>query len=144
MIHDPHEWWEDADNAGDIVLSEQRAIAVYPNGKGCLVIRQQADWNADEDSIILVQPEHAERVARALLNWAQQVLGQKQPEEVEGAPEVNARLPSANALRQRRYRRRRNVGTVTRNGGSVTPVTPGIAPDVGELFEQEEEHQLAG
>lgn len=153
MIHDPHQWWEDADNAGDIVLPEQRAIAVYPNGKGCLVIRQEADWNDDEDSIVLVQPEHAERVAQALLNWAQEVLGREQPEEAEGAPAgVNAQRPTANALRQKRYRQRRarqtvtprNAQTVTRNGQGVTPVTPGLAPDVSELFQQEEDNQLAG
>lgn len=134
-------WWQDAENAGDVILPEQRALAIYPNGKGNIVLRQEAGWNDDEDAVILVCPQHAERVAHALLNCAREVRGQQQPEEVEGAPEVNARPPTANALRQRRFKEKRRHAVTRVTPGNAE--TPPLAPDVAELFEEEEEHQLS-
>ncbi len=39
---------------GDLVAPTQLAIAVYVNARGEVVIRQQQDWNEDEDHITLI------------------------------------------------------------------------------------------
>lgn len=102
MTHDPHQWWQGADSAGD-----------------------------------------AERVARALLNWAREVLGSSEQRQSEGEPGTRRKRPFSNAERQQRFRDKRKCVTraTPRNESNETPEpTPPLAPDVAELFEQEEEH----
>ena len=41
-------------NDEDIVLREQQSVAIYRNGQGSLVIRQERRWDQDEDVIIIV------------------------------------------------------------------------------------------
>jgi hypothetical protein len=47
--------WDDKDS---VVLEEQLAIAVYIGERGHLVIRQRADWNETDDTVILIAPQN--------------------------------------------------------------------------------------
>ena len=49
------DWSKDEDS---IVLRQQLAVAVYWNGAGGLTIRQERDWNQEEDAIIAIAPEN--------------------------------------------------------------------------------------
>ena len=56
------------ENADVVVVNEQRAIAVYRNSNGGIVIRQERDFVLNHDDVwIVVDPRHAETVARAIL-----------------------------------------------------------------------------
>jgi len=47
------------DWSGDsVVLEEQLRVAVYIGERGDLVIRQRADWNQDEDTVVLIAPQN--------------------------------------------------------------------------------------
>lgn len=54
-------------NDPDIIVREQPAIAVFRNGAGAVVIRQERTWDDDEDVYIVVWPEHAQRLCEAIL-----------------------------------------------------------------------------
>jgi hypothetical protein len=41
----------------DLVVPEQPAIAIYQNSWGQVVIRQEGDWNDDEDEYIRIGPQ---------------------------------------------------------------------------------------
>lgn len=60
--------WNNDNDA--VVLPEQPATACYRNPRGEIVIRQQAAWDQDEDSFILILPQNARRLAQAILNEA--------------------------------------------------------------------------
>jgi hypothetical protein len=45
-------WIEDAD---DIILPEQRAVAVYWNKQGSLIIRQEKAWCDEDDQFVVVE-----------------------------------------------------------------------------------------
>ena len=64
MIIPARDWNEDGVGDDDIAVAQQNQIAVYTNPRGDVVIRQR-DW-PDDDTIILVAPEYAERLARDL------------------------------------------------------------------------------
>ena len=49
------DWSKDEDS---IVLRHQPAVAVYWNGAGGLTIRQERDWNQEEDAIIAIAAEN--------------------------------------------------------------------------------------
>jgi hypothetical protein len=51
---DRFDWWKD----DSIVVERQMSIAVYFNSRGHLVIRQEAEPNEDEDTVIYVAPEN--------------------------------------------------------------------------------------
>jgi hypothetical protein len=55
-----------------IVIRRQPAIAIYINCRGELVIRQEADIGFDGDECVFVRPDHAEKLAKAILNAASQ------------------------------------------------------------------------
>src|ERR1700733_11478027 len=46
---------------GSIVLNEQPATAVYFNAAGGLIIRQKADWDQEDDSIVIIAPGNINR-----------------------------------------------------------------------------------
>lgn len=98
----------------DIVVRPQPAIAIYENGAGAVVIRQEAAWDEDSDIYIIVQPEHCERIAAALLRAAGHELV------------INNQRRSAAAERARRYRERR------KRDASVTDHA-GVSDDEGTL-----------
>jgi hypothetical protein len=106
------EWY--GDNA-DVVIKDQAAVAVYPNSRGAIVIRQRGGLNPDtfefEDSWVVLEPRHAAELARAILALAQ-------PEPAQLALPGPADRTAAD--RQRRYRdRKRDANTVTKE--TVTP-----------------------
>jgi len=91
-----------------IVVQEQLAVAVYTNPRGNVVIRQKADWCDEDDIWIVISPDRAGAVARAILALVEP--------EAEPAPlALPAPADRTAAERQKRYRQRH------RNG--VTPVT---------------------
>lgn len=62
LLATEEEFWIDA--AEDLAVPEQNPIAVYTNGRGRVVLRQR---DRDGDSILIVRPEYASGLARALL-----------------------------------------------------------------------------
>ena len=59
--------WSDVE--GDLVLAEQRAVAVYENPNGDTVIRQEADRNySDEDLVIIINRKNLAAFVIALQN----------------------------------------------------------------------------
>ncbi|MPZ36764.1 MAG: hypothetical protein GEU95_01660 [Rhizobiales bacterium] len=62
---DRFEWHE-----GIIVVPEQMAIAVYTNPNNEVVIRQSGRYGPDEDQWVVVAPEHALRLAEAIIREA--------------------------------------------------------------------------
>ncbi len=62
------EFWELGEEV--MAVGEQRAVAVYPNPDGDLVIRQERAWDEEEDHIIIVRIENAERLAQAIIRAA--------------------------------------------------------------------------
>lgn len=106
------------------------SIAVYTNIRGQVVIREEGDWPHDEDDKwILVAPENAIRLARAVLKEVGLEIGELR--RVEGrcpveTPDSLAPKPSRGAERQRRYRERHGCNGVTdakRNASVTSDVT---------------------
>ncbi len=67
--------WRDEYNAADIVLRPQQAIAVFLNGCGAIVVRQEGMPYDDEDDIVIIQAVNARAVAEAILARAAESLG---------------------------------------------------------------------
>lgn len=63
--------WERALDDGDVCVEGQPAIAVFTNHHGHIVIRQQGE-NADGDTWVIVTPENAVDLARAVIRVAKQ------------------------------------------------------------------------
>jgi hypothetical protein len=60
-------WKMDWTDGPEIVVEEQPAIAVYSNRAGRIVVRQRADWNEEEDSVVILStPEVAAKVIAAI------------------------------------------------------------------------------
>ena len=59
--------WSDDE---DIIVEEQRSIAIYRCTNGNLIIRQERSWHEEDDTFIHVAPCHAVAVAYALLDAA--------------------------------------------------------------------------
>lgn len=65
MRKDPDFDWLTDDS---VILEPRRALAVYLNQKGEVVLRQQADWPSDEDDIWITFPANdAEHVANQII-----------------------------------------------------------------------------
>ena len=64
---DDFDW--SADNP-DLVTERQPAIAVYENAGGSISIRQEADWNEDQDPVIIVTKANVTDLVQALLRVA--------------------------------------------------------------------------
>jgi hypothetical protein len=112
------DWRRDAD---DIAIEEQLRIAVYCNPRGHVVIRQQ-DWPED-DSMVVVAPQNALALARAVLKAAGQIeaLPELLGSPFEGASKGDRPKDPTAAERMRRYRERhRNgYGAADRNAGPL-------------------------
>ena len=63
----PFSW---VDDAADIAVAEQLAIAVFLGAKGDIIIIQQADIYEERDPIISVRPTDAAALAQAILDRA--------------------------------------------------------------------------
>ncbi len=64
-IHPSDFNWDDDNDS--VVAPEQPKIAVYPNKQGAVCVRQEAAWDEDTDTIVIVQPEFVHAVADALI-----------------------------------------------------------------------------
>lgn len=61
--------WHDFDwqNSPDVIIREQRAIAVYTNPYGGVVVREERGWDEEEDRfIVLSSPEATGALIAAL------------------------------------------------------------------------------
>lgn len=66
--------WDPFDGKSEeMVIPHQPAIAVYENTAGAIVIRQVASPSDDEDPIIMVRPEHVEKLIARLRKVAAEV-----------------------------------------------------------------------
>lgn len=95
--------------SGSIAVAEQLAIAIYPNPKGVVVVRQERAWDEDSDTVIFVNPDHARAVAAAILEAA----GLEPDVVIAGLLAPPATPPVADptaAERQRRHRQRLKQG----------------------------------
>ena len=93
----------------EVVVQEQAAIAVYENVHGGIVVRQQADWHSHEDDIVIVvRPDRAVALAKAILRLADE-LGAIAPT----ATPLALPSPMTPAERQRRHRNAKRHGAVT-------------------------------
>lgn len=65
---------EDFDWANDpsVILQEQRATAIYRNGYGGIVIRQEKYWNEEMDPVVVVTPENFVTFSEALAKKARE------------------------------------------------------------------------
>ncbi len=72
--------WSDPES---VTVAEQLAIAVYPNPKGVVVIRQEGTWDSDGDTVIFVNPQHAKVIAAAILEVAGDVGDDEEDEATE-------------------------------------------------------------
>ena len=61
------DWLEDA---GDLIVRSQPAVAVYPGPTGIVIRRQGEHWNGNEDDVIWFSTDHAAAVAAAILEAA--------------------------------------------------------------------------
>lgn len=50
-----------------VILEPRRALAVYVNQRGEVVLRQQRDWDEDDDSFVYFPHNDAEHVATQIL-----------------------------------------------------------------------------
>lgn len=66
--------WHWSENEEDIVLGEQRAVAVYRNGSQGIVIREQSPDGEREDHFVVLRDDAA---AKALITRLQQEVGAK-------------------------------------------------------------------
>jgi hypothetical protein len=98
----------------EIIIHEQRAIAVYPNPWGAVVIRAERSWNEEGDAVISIDKFHARTVAEAILAAAD---FEAENETVTPRP----RRDRTNAERQRRYRNAHRYGreSETHNGDEL-------------------------
>ena len=118
--------WDWRDDADDLVVPEQPAIAVYTNPADAVVIRQQGTWN-DDDAWIWFSPDHAPAIAKAILEAAGLDATALTPEPAQVVKPRDA----TGAERQRRHRERQKKestaepGMFDRNDRDVTAtVTP--------------------
>lgn len=111
--------WRLAHDDGDLAITHQAAIAVYQNSRGDLVIRQEGQYGPDEDQVVIVTPENAAELAKAIIKAAGPVA---RPDIDWNA--VNADFDamearngqSAGAERSRRYRqKKKRDASVTRD-----------------------------
>jgi hypothetical protein len=90
-----------------VAVDEQFAIAIYPNPKGNIVIRQEDRWG-DDDDVVIVARGNVAAVCRALMEAA----------GIEPQPAAVTLLPSpiSGAERQRKRRERQWRELLERHG----------------------------
>lgn len=67
--------WREAMEDGTVVVPDQGMIAVYQNPNAEIVVRQDGHSFQDNDRIIYVRPEYAERLCKAILALAKEIAG---------------------------------------------------------------------
>ncbi len=63
---DDWRWWNDDENAENIVVQEQRATAVYVANRGDICIRQPNTDIDQDDVCVFIRPEHVQGLIRKL------------------------------------------------------------------------------
>lgn len=63
MSDEAFDWLADP----DVIVRDQRAVAVYPNENGGIVIRAERDWCDEQDTWMVVAPEHAVSLLYAII-----------------------------------------------------------------------------
>ncbi len=112
------DWLEDA---GDVIVRSQPAVAVYPGPAGVVIRRQGDHWNGDGDDVIWFTTEHAPAVAAPILEAAGLDPTALAPEPT--LRRTKAKDPTA-AGRQRRHRERKKKESTPEPdifGRDVTP-----------------------
>jgi hypothetical protein len=117
----------DWNNDPDVVVPEQQAIAVFTNVHGRIAILQKADLHSDEDVVIVVNPENAAALARAILAHA------TEPEQASRLA-LPAPADCTAAERQRRYRERHRNGSTVMVGRNDTVTDRDSGPGENDLF----------
>jgi hypothetical protein len=92
MVPSDFDWHDDS----AVVLREQPATAIYPNRNGAIVIRQEHPWDEDSDTIVILQPQNARRVANAILEVAALLANEATSETI-----LEGNADEARATRQR-------------------------------------------
>ncbi|MGQ9370399.1 hypothetical protein [Azospirillum sp. ST 5-10] len=64
--------WRSTDTVDDIVIRTVQGVAVYLNPRNDIVIRQERDSTEEEDTVIIVPADCAERLARKILAVAEE------------------------------------------------------------------------
>ena len=59
--------WHSSDAEDSMVIPSVQAVAVYTNGNGDVVIRQEG-WAGEDDSVIVIPVSLAQQVADAIKN----------------------------------------------------------------------------
>jgi len=62
--------WSEND---EVIVPSIQAVAVYRNSDGGVTIRQEADWNEEQDSFVYFPREYAKIIAQAILRAAEEV-----------------------------------------------------------------------
>ena len=63
------EWEMDWSEGEEIIVHEQRALAVYENNFGGIVVRQERGWDEEDDVVIVLAcPSAASRLIEAIQN----------------------------------------------------------------------------
>jgi hypothetical protein len=105
-------------NNPDIAVREQRAIAVYENTRGGLVILQERSWDEEDDTCIVIAQTSIDAFIAALLKAA-------------GRDEQRRAMTPAERKRKQRSKGRDTVTPgATPNVTSVTNVTPNVTENV--------------
>ena len=52
-------WEMDWNNSEEVIIQEQRAIAVYTNTKEGVVVRQERAWDEEDDVVIILSTRQA-------------------------------------------------------------------------------------
>jgi hypothetical protein len=71
-----------------VVAQHQLPIAVYSNDAGSVVIRQQADWDEENDTFIILAPATIDAFVAAVLKAAGRALLPVPPPGAGGEPEA--------------------------------------------------------
>ena len=102
--------WYDAEN---LTVPEQAAISVYTNQAGDIVIRQRGEWDDPGDTYIIVRPENAEVLIRAILAEIPPTIRRLPADQFP----TGGGTTGANRSRRYRERKRHAITHVTRDGG---------------------------
>ncbi len=121
--------WDWTDDAGDVIVPAQPAIACYVNTAGNIVLRQQGDA-FDEDVWIWFDPQHAPAVAMAILEAAGLDTTAFAPEPARACGKPKGKDPTAAERQRRRRKRQREEPTADifdsadRDSTAANPATP--------------------
>jgi hypothetical protein len=113
MTSDEFDWNDD--ESGDVLIQSQARTALYWNKWGDLVIRQDGHLQCCDDQIVVLRPQDALTVARAIIHEVEALGIQDQ-----STPTAKDRT-AADRQRRRRAKQRDNDRDNDRDTVTVTP-----------------------